>query len=102
MNDATHAIIKAAEGATRTRGAMKRKLMAAALIYLKERVKRTGITELPEVDIGTHQTKRRQEGPNAEVLTAVIKQVIEGKLVSELYRELMEMMIHPYDCLQEK
>ena len=43
-----------------------------------------------------------EEGSQKEVVAAVIDQVVSGRLVSELYRELMAMMIQPYDSLQEK
>ena len=90
LSDAKHAVDKAASEnhAVSTRGAKKRKLVAAAPHYLKRRVERG--EEVPVVRI------KKVRGGNKEV-KAVLDYVIGGEMAPDMFVELMEGMVPRWD-----
>lgn len=89
IHDAKHAITKAYDEG-RTQAGKKRKVVAAAPAWLKDRVEAE--EELPAAHI-TARCHREED----EVRAAVLDFVVGGKLVKESYHELMESMVQTWD-----
>ena len=95
INDAMHAVNQVSnEAKDDTAEVRRKKCMEIAPAYLKERVERG--QDLPEVEIvGDDDDEEEQE---EEVARAVLEHVvIDGKLVKELYVEVMEYMLPTWD-----
>ena len=103
LNDASHDIAKATAEAEGLRaGHRKRKMLAAAPAYLKKRVEED--KELPKVELesggegGNNSGRRRQrndmeeEDDEKDITREVVKHVIGGEMLKELYHGVMDMM----------
>ena len=59
-----------------------------------------GASLLPQVHVGWIDGAKKKNGRRrreVELLVAVVEHVVDGGLVKELYDELMEMMVVPWD-----
>ena len=103
MYDAGHDVAKATADAEGMRpGQKKRKTVAAAPAYLKGRVGRD--EELPEVELvsraGGRSGRRRgndEMEDDEHVRGEVLKYVVGGGMLKEIYYELMSMMVMRWD-----
>ena len=92
VSDAAHAVNKAAkEAEAMPVEEKKRKMVAAAPAYLKDRVGRG--EELPSVEINSRQ-HNDEDDMRADVLEFV---TVGGTMLKELYIELMEHMVPKWD-----
>ena len=93
LGDAVHAINKAArEAEGMTRGAKKRKMVAAAPAYLRSRVGRG--EELPCVEINSS----RQHDEDDEMIADVLEFVtVGGKMPNEVFIDLMGYLVPKWD-----
>ena len=95
INDAHHAINKAAEDAVNAGESpeeRREKIIAAAPPCLKGRVERD--EELPQVEMMEVSEENAQEAKLAAAAECV---VMDGKLPGEVFVELMEMMLPKWD-----
>ena len=96
VGDAVHGINNAAtEAADMTRGAKKRKMVAAVPAYLKSRVGRGG-EELPSIDINSSSSRRRH-GRNEMMIADVMEFVTGGKMPREVFVDLMGYLVPKWD-----
>ena len=87
LGDAVHAINKAAKEAAdvRTRGEKKRKMVAAAPEWLKDRVERG--EELPSIEINSGSETRN--GHEEMMIADVMEYATGGELPREVFVDLM-------------
>ena len=92
MNDARHAVNKAAKDADEAGESAeekRRKMTDAAPAWLKGRVERG--EELPKMEVG--------HSSDEDVVAAAVKQMVgeEGEMAKDLFKELMEYMVPRWD-----
>ena len=91
LNDAKHAIAKAAtDAADDTPEVRKEKMIAAAPAYLKERVENE--EALPAVEIN-----QRSRNGEEEMRAAVLERVLGVEMAKELYYDVIDMIMAPWD-----